>query len=576
MANSQDSFVTKIQTHVIRTQRVELRVRDQYSAQQAQSRIDGLKKNVLTQQLNDVFDAHVPPNLCINIDTLTLELGDCPLDENFEQQFAQKLKEQLSHFIQNLHLQSESDGITSMPNTDVIVQDNVQRSQDLLLFYLDHGVLPWWENNPNWDIQAHFDELFTKTPEVLISRLGTLQNLAPNLRLIQQLNPDQVSKLLKAMERQSQLPLTALQAYITELKTWLKKGSRQGDKLAAMLMTLKAAQTKVLNWLTNSSKSTALLITTNNQYSNQNSQSITFSPQYIRQFIDIIRTDTQVPKSSIAALVRLFNANHSRQWEFIPEITKFLSQIDIGASLDSVKKDTEMAPNLTESQKGRSSEQDKQSPLDTKDVPLSQMGDVGLLNIAAASTEQYEAIQTDLDELNNAQQLPTELQNAKFYVNNAGLVLLWPFLGHFFRDVALTKDGEFSTFEKRIRAVLLTEYLVSGQTTFIEHQLLLNKLLCGVAFNLPTEVKIKLTKEERRACSELINSVLHHWQGLGKTSAGGFKQAFLQRQGILTRHDNHWNMFIERSGYDVLLEKLPWSIGVVSTKWMEGPIYVEW
>lgn len=576
MANSQDSFATKIQTHVIRTQRVELRVRDQYSAQQAQSRIDGLKKNVLTQQLNDVFDAHVPPNLCINIDTLTLELGDCPLDENFEQQFAQKLKEQLSHFIQNLHLQSESDGITSMPNTDVIVQDNVQRSQDLLLFYLEHGVLPWWENNPNWDIQAHFDELFTKTPEVLISRLGTLQNLAPNLRLIQQLNPDQVSKLLKAMERQSQLPLTALQAYITELKTWLKKGSRQGDKLAAMLMTLKAAQTKVLNWLTNSSKSTALLITTNNQYSNQNSQSITFSQQYIRQFIDIIRTDTQVPKSSIAALVRLFNANHSRQWEFIPEITKFLSQIDIGASLDSVKKDTEMAPNLTESQKGRSSEQDKQSPLDTKDVPLSQMGDVGLLNIAAASTEQYEAIQTDLDELNNAQQLPTELQNAKFYVNNAGLVLLWPFLGHFFRDVALTKDGEFSTFEKRIRAVLLTEYLVSGQTIFIEHQLLLNKLLCGVAFNLPTEVKIKLTKEERRACSELINSVLHHWQGLGKTSAGGFKQAFLQRQGILTRHDNHWNMFIERSGYDVLLEKLPWSIGVVSTKWMEGPIYVEW
>ncbi|GAB5379621.1 MAG: hypothetical protein Alis3KO_05110 [Aliiglaciecola sp.] len=576
MENSQDSFATKIHTHVIRTQRVELRVRDQYSAQQAQSRIDGLKKNVLTQQLNDVFDAHVPPNLFINIDTLTLELGDCPLDENFEQQFAKKLKEQLSQFIQNLHLQSESDGITSMPNTDVIVQDNVQRSQDLLLFYLEHGVLPWWENNPNWDIQAHFDELFTKTPEVLISHLGTLQNFAPNLRLIQQLNPDQVSKLLTAMERQSQLPLTALQAYITELKTWLKKGSRQGDKLAAMLMALKAAQTKVLNWLTNSSKSTALLITTNNQYSNQNSQSITFSQQYIRQFIDIIRTDTQVPKSSIAALVKLFNANHSRQWEFIPEITKFLSQIDIGASLDTVKKNTEMAPNLTESQKGRSSEQDKQSRLDTKDVPLSQIGDVGLLNAAVTSTEQYEAIQTDLDELNNAQQLPTELQNAKFYVNNAGLVLLWPFLGHFFRDVTLTTDGEFSTFEKRIRAVLLTEYLVSGQTTFIEHQLLLNKLLCGVAFNLPTEVKIILTKEERRACSELINSVLHHWQGLGKTSADGFKQAFLLRQGMLTRHDNHWNMFIERSGYDVLLERLPWSIGVVSTKWMEGPIYVEW
>lgn len=576
MENSQDSFATKIQTHVIRTQRVELRVRDQYSAQQAQSRIDGLKKNVLTQQLNDVFDAHVPPNLCINIDTLTLELGDCPLDENFEQQFAQKLKEQLSHFIQNLHLQSESDGITSMPNTDVIVQDNVQRSQDLLLFYLEHGVLPWWENNPNWDIQAHFDELFTKTPEVLISRLSTLQNLAPNLRLIQQLNPDQVSKLLKAMERQSQLPLTALQAYIADMTTWLKNNGRQDNKLDAVFIASQTARRKVLNWLVNLSKSTALLITTANQYSNQNSHDLSFGQQYVGQLIDQICTGTQLPKSLIAAIVKLFNENQNKQSKFTLEITQFLSQIEIEASHYTIKDDAKIVPNLPESPKEITSEQSNQSRLDKSDVFLSKMGDVGLLNIAAASTEQYEAIQTDLDELNNAQQLPTELQNAKFYVNNAGLVLLWPFLGHFFRDVALTKDGEFSTFEKRIRAVLLTEYLVSGQTIFIEHQLLLNKLLCGVAFNIPTEVKIKLTKEERRACSELINSVLHHWQGLGKTSAGGFKQAFLQRQGILTRHDNHWNMFIERSGYDVLLEKLPWSIGVVSTKWMEGPIYVEW
>jgi hypothetical protein len=37
-----------------------------------------------------------------------------------------------------------------------------------------------------------------------------------------------------------------------------------------------------------------------------------------------------------------------------------------------------------------------------------------------------------------------------------------------------------------------------------------------------------------------------------------------------------WSLLVARLGRDVLLERLPWSIGHVVLPWMQEPLYVEW
>ena len=54
-------------------------------------------------------------------------------------------------------------------------------------------------------------------------------------------------------------------------------------------------------------------------------------------------------------------------------------------------------------------------------------------------------------------------------VENAGLVLLWPFLPDLFQRLDLLRGGGFSSEEHQLRAVLLTQYLVTGGAEAPEH-----------------------------------------------------------------------------------------------------------
>ncbi len=46
--------------------------------------------------------------------------------------------------------------------------------------------------------------------------------------------------------------------------------------------------------------------------------------------------------------------------------------------------------------------------------------------------------------------------------------------------------------------------------------------------------------------------------------------------GDLLRVDEGWRLKVARTGYDVLLDRLPWGIGFVLLPWMKQPLYVEW
>jgi hypothetical protein len=164
----------------------------------------------------------------------------------------------------------------------------------------------------------------------------------------------------------------------------------------------------------------------------------------------------------------------------------------------------------------------------------------------------------------------------KIVIENAGLCLLAPFLPSLFSRLGYTQNGSFKTHSHAHRAIYLLEYLVNGRQRNFEYALQLNKLLCGLPIGEPMPRYKRLAIVEKEEANDLLNSVIDHWKALKSTSANGLRGSFLQRKGILTAHGQYWTLQVEKKGYDVLMDSIPWSFNTTRFPWMEKMIQVEW
>ncbi|MEQ9623945.1 contractile injection system tape measure protein [Coleofasciculus chthonoplastes] len=164
----------------------------------------------------------------------------------------------------------------------------------------------------------------------------------------------------------------------------------------------------------------------------------------------------------------------------------------------------------------------------------------------------------------------------EIYINNGGLVLLHPFLNHFFQTIGLVQKKSFINSDAAERAVLLIQYLVEATTEPPEPSLPLNKVLCGIDVLEPVETTLDITEQEQLEGETLLTAVIQNWSILKNTSIAGFRQAFLQRKGILRIRDGNWLLQVEPETYDVLLEQLPWNINIIKLPWMNNVLYVQW
>lgn len=169
------------------------------------------------------------------------------------------------------------------------------------------------------------------------------------------------------------------------------------------------------------------------------------------------------------------------------------------------------------------------------------------------------------------------IRASSYFVKNAGLILLHPFLKTFFSNVHfLDKFGVWQSHQKHRRAVLLCHYLCTGETEVAEYALPLCKLLTGYPFHQSVEANLDLSAEEANEAENLLQAVIHRWAILKTTSPEGLQNSFLKREGKLSRQENGWLLQVEQKGHDILLSHLPWSIGVVKNGWMRELLYTEW
>jgi hypothetical protein len=166
--------------------------------------------------------------------------------------------------------------------------------------------------------------------------------------------------------------------------------------------------------------------------------------------------------------------------------------------------------------------------------------------------------------------------NQPIYINNIGLVLFHMFIPTLFSKLnLLSSDGEFIDEASQFRAVHILQLLVSG-SSYEEHELVLNKILCNMPITDPIPMDIIFSDNEKNITLELVGVVIKRWDKMKNSSIEHFRAAFLMRDGRIILKEDGWYLTIEKRGYDIILGTLPWAFGVVKFKWMPKFLYTEW
>ena len=162
------------------------------------------------------------------------------------------------------------------------------------------------------------------------------------------------------------------------------------------------------------------------------------------------------------------------------------------------------------------------------------------------------------------------------FVQHAGIVLLHPFLGSFFKRLELTREKIFPNLCAHQKALHLLHFLSTGNVRPNEYELVIAKLLCAYPLQQPVEMGIEIEDWEINEANDLLSAAIAQWEVLKNSSATALREGFLQRNGkLFTKNDKQY-LQVEKSAIDVLIDRLPWNLSMIKLPWMNEMLRVEW
>lgn len=177
----------------------------------------------------------------------------------------------------------------------------------------------------------------------------------------------------------------------------------------------------------------------------------------------------------------------------------------------------------------------------------------------------------------NAEDKQDYFLNKTVYIQNSGLVIVHPFLIYLFERLKLYKDKKWTSKRNQHKAVLISQYLITGQLVFFESDLVLNKIICGLEPDSAIDIRIRLSKKDIVEADAMLESVIAYWKVLKSTSTDGLRETFLKRDGKLVFKDNgKFELWVEQKGVDILMSHIPWGIGMIKTPWMKNFLECNW
>lgn len=159
----------------------------------------------------------------------------------------------------------------------------------------------------------------------------------------------------------------------------------------------------------------------------------------------------------------------------------------------------------------------------------------------------------------------------------AGLVLFRPHFATLFKHLGLIEDRKFGSFEDQVKATNLLIYLSHGQSLDLpKKHLFLERILCGIP---PWEILPEpetITPSEQELIDDMLRAVIGQWSALGTTSPEGLRESFIRRDGDIQETDESTILTVAPKAFDMLLDRLPWSISITKLAWMQKPLSVNW
>ena len=468
--------------------------------------------------LQELFDEYSNHDSTLKIDKLDLDCGPINL-QNWEYLLLDKLKEQAVMAMKSL---KEKQLSQKMPS---------ENAEEVFLFYLEKGYFPW--NSPFSNLPELENEI--EINESLISRLQEDSLLFEKVvrRLARSFSPDFLKKLTAH--------------FLQYEKGWLKEMLAGG-------LEKQDFNFKIFRDLT---ECVLLSFTSNNTLDHNN---------YWINLISRMRGNQSLQEFALIGLLKDPAIQDSFKSCFSKESLEMGGRKNLH---DFIKTALYLKPEL--------------GTMDWFSTLMEIIEGVGYpLDKAKEKTFYQKKPETDTEGyLNNIKKEPKPTSNETrldefIYVENGGMVLLHPFLMPLFENLGLIKDGVFKSSEMQNQAISILEYLVWGENRHSENYFPLNKILCGLDPSELWEAGNEMGQSTTDGCEEMLQEVIGHWKALKNTGIDGLREAFLQRNGKLSRGDKRWKLTIEQKPVDILLAKLPWGMGIIKLPWMQEMLIVEW
>ena len=514
-----------------------------------QTRVSDLLQNGLNNSLEDVLDRAFPPDKIIRIDSLSIDLGNISAS-NFEQEFKTRFIEALTKSL-----------ATKKEDLDVVNDEDTvfSKARSLLnafIFFLEKGYLPWYssvEKKPDWETEL-LNALSDKEYEYLLNWLRDNYKERPVIveRLVLQFSDNFIGELLSKMPPGVDLPWDDLLAdYVTLLNHI--GGTNFQLKLQSAVIREKIWQYafQALFDKKNDDPVFAILRLLFAHFRIKKKDLVHFKTKANK------RLKTKAAKQAFEKLVDLSSLSRKDGPAGPAEKTAAQSTVESADAQDSQDN-----PALNGGSKNTCGTTLQNKNSEETSVPGGKANDKSLKDAKAgqATNKKNSSLHTgDLID-----------------VHNSGVVILHPFLKAYFADLDLLAEGDFISTEARARAVLLLNYLATGEADAAEFDLTLQKVLCGYPLEDTLTSSIILTDKEIAGSDDLLNAVTNHWEPLKHTSIAGLRGTFLQRNGNIEVKESGWLLKVEQKTVDVLLGKLPWGFSTIRLPWMQMMLSVDW
>ena len=195
---------------------------------------------------------------------------------------------------------------------------------------------------------------------------------------------------------------------------------------------------------------------------------------------------------------------------------------------------------------------------------------------ASETTEDEQPEQEEINEETLEEFEETEEDLSSVYVENAGIVILWPFFRQLFKMLEMVEDDAFVSIAAKIRGVHLLQYMCTGETSHPEHELLLNKILCGIPTNIPIDDSFEISPKEKEVIDSMLLGTIANWPRMKDSSVDALRETFLIRSAKISFEEETVDMHVEKKTVDVLFDSMPWSFTFVNLPWMRKPLRTIW